>query len=154
MNSSFLDAVKERIIVFDGAMGSNLQNKNLTPDDFAGKDGCNEILVDTRPDVIESIHSSFFEVGCDVVETDTFGSTPIMLGEYDIADRAYELSFKAAQIAKKVAADYSTKSKPRWVAGSIGPTTKLPTLGDVTFDDMRKAFDVQIRGLIDGGTDI
>jgi len=91
MSSSFLDAVKERIIVFDGAMGSNIQNHDLSPDDFEGKDGCNELLVATRPDVIESIHSSFFQVGCDVVETNTFGSTPIMLGEYDIADRAYVL---------------------------------------------------------------
>ena len=115
MSSSFLDAVKERIIVFDGAMGSNIQNHNLSPDDFEGKDGCNELLVASRPNVIESIHSSFFDVGCDVVETDTFGSTPIMLGEYDIADRAYELNFKAAQLARKVANDYSTKSRPRWV---------------------------------------
>src|SRR6185369_10047352 len=91
---------------------------------------------------------------CDVVETDTFGSTPIMLGEYDIADRAYELNFKAAQLARKVANDYSTKSKPRWVAGSIGPTTKSPSLGHITFKEMKETFDVQVRGLIDGGVDI
>jgi len=154
MSSSFLDAVKERIIVFDGAMGTNVQNHNLNADDFGGLEGCNEILVDTRPDVIESIHGAFFDVGCDVVETDTFGSTPIVLGEYNISDRAYELNFKAAQLARKVANDYSTKSKPRWVAGSIGPTTKSPSLGHITFKDMKETFDVQVRGLIDGGVDI
>ena len=154
MSSSFLDAVKERIIVFDGAMGTNIQNQNLTADDFAGLDGCNEILVATKPGAIEVVHSAFFDVGCDVVETDTFGSTPIVLAEYGIADRAYELNVKAAQLAKKVAADYSTKSKPRWVAGSIGPTTKSPSLGHITFKDMKETFDVQVRGLIDGGVDI
>src|SRR5215813_8695807 len=107
MSSSFLDAVKERIIVFDGAMGTNLQNQNLNADDFAGLEGCNEILVDSKPQSVELVHSSFFDVGCDVVETDTFGSTPIVLAEYGIADRAYELNFKAAQLAKKVAADFS-----------------------------------------------
>src|SRR5882724_1305523 len=154
MSSSFLDAVKERIIVFDGAMGTNVQNHNLTEADFGGLEGCNEILVDTRPDVIQSIHSAFFEVGCDVVETDTFGSTPVVLAEYDISDRAYELNFKAAQLARKVADDFSTKSRPRWVAGSIGPTTKAPSLGHITFAAMKESFDVQVRGLIDGGVDI
>lgn len=154
MSNPFLDALKERIVIFDGAMGTSIQARNLTPDDFAGKDGCNELLVDTRPDVIESIHASFLEVGCDVIETNTFGATPIVLAEYDIADRAYELNLKAAQLARRVAAEFSSPEKPRWVAGSIGPTTKLPSLGHISFKDMKAAYDVQVRGLVDGGVDI
>lgn len=150
----FFSALRERIIVFDGAMGTNIQNKGLTPDDFHGLDGCNEYLVVSRPDVIASIHASFFEVGCDVVETNSFGSTSIVLAEYDIAERAYELNLKAAQLAKNVAADFSTAERPRWVAGSIGPTTKLPSLGHISFREMKAAYDVQVRGLLDGGADI
>src|SRR4051794_35876357 len=115
--SSFIDALKERIIVFDGAMGTNIQAQNLTPDDFFGLDGCNEYLVESKPQAMEKIHAAFFEAGCDVVETDTFGSSSIVLAEYDIAHLAYELNFKAAQLAKRVASDFSTTQKPRWVAG-------------------------------------
>ncbi|HVG38570.1 MAG TPA: methionine synthase, partial [Pyrinomonadaceae bacterium] len=134
--------------------GTNIQTRDLTPDDFGGLDGCNEYLVVTRPDVIESVHAAFFEVGCDVVETDSFGSTSIVLAEYDIADRAYDLNLRAAQIAKRVAADFSTKEKPRWVAGSIGPTTKLPSLGHITFAEMKASYYDQARGLVDGGADL
>jgi len=126
--NTFLKALRERIVVFDGAMGTNIQSQNLTPDDFGGLDGCNEYLVITKPEAIETVHSGFLEVGCDVVETDSFGSTSIVLAEYNIADQAYDLNFKAAQLAKKVARDYTTPDKPRWVAGSMGPTTKLPSL--------------------------
>ncbi len=152
--SDFLDALKERIIVFDGAMGTNIQTQNLTPDDFGGLDGCNEYLVVTRPAAIETVHAGFLEVGCDVIETDSFGSTSIVLAEYDIADRAYELNLKAAQLARRVAADFSTRQRPRWVAGSMGPTTKLPSLGHITFRDMKASYAEQVRGLLDGGVDI
>lgn len=152
--SQFLETLKERIVVFDGAMGTNIQNRNLTPDDFGGLDGCNEYLVVTRPDVIEAVHANFFEVGCDVVETDSFGSTSIVLAEYDIASQAYDLNFRAAHIAKRVAADFSTKAKPRWVAGSIGPTTKLPSLGHISFQAMKDSYAEQVRGLVDGGVDV
>ncbi len=152
--SNFLDALKQRIVVFDGAMGTNIQAQNLTPDDFGGLDGCNEYLVETRPDAIEKVHAGFLEVGCDVIETDTFGATSVVLAEYGIADRAYDLNFKAAQLAKRVAADFSTKEKPRWVAGSMGPGTKLPSLGQITFRDMKAAYGQQVRGLVDGGVDI
>src|ERR687892_552268 len=117
--ANFLEALKERIVVFDGAMGTNIQTQNLTPDDFGGLDGCNEYLVVTKPDAVEKVHADFLEVGCDVIETDTFGATSIVLAEYDIADLAYELNLRAAQLAGRVAADFSTKEKPRWVAGSI-----------------------------------
>jgi len=152
--NTFLKALRERIVVFDGAMGTNIQSQNLTPDDFGGLDGCNEYLVITKPEAIETVHSGFLEVGCDVVETDSFGSTSIVLAEYNIADQAYDLNFKAAQLAKKVARDYTTPDKPRWVAGSMGPTTKLPSLGHISFLDMKASFAEQARGLIDGGADL
>ncbi len=151
---SFLDTLKERIVVFDGAMGTNIQSQDLTPDDFDGLDGCNEYLVVTKPEAIEKVHAGFLEVGCDVVETDSFGSTSIVLAEYNIADQAYDLNFKAAELAKNVARDYSTPDKPRWVAGSMGPTTKLPSLGHISFLDMKASYAEQARGLIDGGADL
>src|SRR6476659_5236947 len=126
--STFLQTLRERIVVFDGAMGTNIQSQNLTPDDFGGLDGCNEYLVVTKPEAIEKVHAGFLEVGCDVIETDSFGSTSIVLAEYNIADQAYDLNFKAAELAKKVARDYRTSDKPRWGEGSMEPTTKLPSL--------------------------
>ncbi len=152
--ANFLDTLKERIVVFDGAMGTNIQVQNLTPDDFGGLDGCNEYLVVTKPEAVEKVHAGFLDAGCDVVETDTFGATSIVLAEYDIADKAYELNLKATQIAKRVASDYSKTDWPRWVAGSMGPTTKLPSLGHVSFLDMKKSYYDQVRGLIDGGADL
>ncbi len=152
--NDFLKTLKERIVVFDGAMGTNIQTQNLTPDDFGGLDGCNEYLLITKPSAIENVHAGFLEVGCDVIETDSFGSASIVLAEYDIAHLAYELNFKAAQLAKKVAVDFSTTEKPRFVAGSMGPTTKLPSLGHITFLDMKASYAEQVRGLLDGGADI
>jgi 5-methyltetrahydrofolate--homocysteine methyltransferase len=152
--ASFLDILKERIVVFDGAMGTNIQVQNLTPDDFGGLDGCNEYLVVTKPEAVEKVHIGFLEVGCDVIETDTFGAASIVLAEYDIADKAYDLNLRAAQIAKRVASDYSKKDWPRWVAGSMGPTTKLPSLGHISFLDMKKSYYDQVRGLVDGGVDL
>jgi len=156
MNTNFLDALKERIIVFDGAMGTNIQSQNLTADDFGGAqlEGCNEYLLISKPEAIEKVHADFFTVGCDVVETNSFGSTPIVLAEYDIAHLTYELNLKAAQLAKRVANDFSTPDKPRWVSGSIGPGTKLPTLGHITFKDLKAAYADQVRGLIEGGVDL
>src|SRR5918911_47691 len=115
---SYLDAVRERVVVYDGATGTNLQLRDLGPDDFGGTqyEGCNEILVDTRPDVVADLHRSFFDVGVDVVETDTFGGFAVPLNEYGLADRAHELNVAAARIAKEVAADFSTPDHPRFVA--------------------------------------
>src|ERR1041385_6092017 len=138
--ASFLDTLKERIVVFDGAMGTNIQVQNLTPDDFGGLDGCNEYLVVTKPEAVEKVHAGFLEVGCDVIETDSFGGASIVLAEYQIAHLAYDLNKKAAELAKRVASDFSTKEKPRWVAGSMGPTTKLPTLGHISFLDMKASY--------------
>ena len=154
--SDFLDTLKERIIVFDGAMGTNLQVQNLTLDDFGGLrfEGCNENLLVTRPDAVEKVHAGFLEVGCDVVETNSFNGTPVDFEEYGIGDKAYEMNVLAARLAKRVAADYSNAEKPRWVAGSMGPGRKLPTLGHISFVDLRNTYAEQVRGLIDGGVDL
>jgi 5-methyltetrahydrofolate--homocysteine methyltransferase len=154
--SSLLETLKERIVVFDGAMGTNLQVQNLTLDDFGGPrfEGCNENLLVTRPDAVEKVHTGFLDVGCDVIETNSFNGTPVDFAEYGVADKAYDMNVLAARLAKRVAADYSTKDKPRWVAGSMGPGRKLPTLGHISYTDLRDAYSVQARGLLDGGVDL
>jgi 5-methyltetrahydrofolate--homocysteine methyltransferase len=146
--------LKKKVLIFDGAMGTSIHKYDLSLDDFRGLENCSEILVDSRPDVIEEIHASFFEVGCDVVETDTFGGSPVVLAEFSIADQAYDLNFKAAELARRVASDFSTKDKPRFVSGSIGPTTKLPSLGHIAFREMKDAYYQQVAGLVDGGVDV
>ena len=154
--SYFEKRLLEKIIVFDGATGTNLQVMNLTADDFGGEalNGCNEHLVFTRPDVVEKLHASFLEVGCDVIETDSFGSTPIVLGEYNLAEQAYEHNRRAAEIAKKMVREFSTPAHPRFVAGSVGPTTKLPSLQHISYAEMKKAYEVQVAGLMEGGCDL
>src|SRR4030095_9976193 len=140
--SEFLKTLKERIVVFDGAMGTNLQVQNLSLDDFGGLrfEGCNENLLVTIPDAVEKVHAGFLEVGCDVIETNSFNGTPVDFAEYGIADKAYDMNVLAARLAKRVAADFASKSKPRWVAGSMGPGRKLPTLGHISFIDLRNAY--------------
>jgi 5-methyltetrahydrofolate--homocysteine methyltransferase len=154
--SSYLRAVSERVVVFDGAMGTNLQLAGLTADDFGGPDleGCNELLVVTRPEVVDRVHRSFFEVGCDVVETDTFGAFAPVLAEYGQAHRVAELNRAAAQLARQAADDFATPDRPRWVAGSIGPGTKFPTLGQIRYADLRDAYQEQAAALIEGGVDL
>ncbi|MBI2620487.1 MAG: methionine synthase [Ignavibacteriales bacterium] len=156
MKSSFLDILKEKIIVFDGAMGTHLQGQRLTPDDFGGEQfaGCNEYLVLTKPSAVENVHKDYLEAGCDVVETNSFGSTSIVLAEYGLQDRAFDLNYASAQIAKRVAADFSGNGRRRLVAGSMGPTTKLPSLGHIRFTDMADAYYVQAKGLVEGGADL
>ncbi|HEX8688444.1 MAG TPA: homocysteine S-methyltransferase family protein, partial [Pyrinomonadaceae bacterium] len=146
----------DHVTVFDGAMGTSLQSQNLTVDDYGGPqfEGCPEYLLVSKPSAVERVHAAFLEVGCDVIETDSFGGLPFVLGEYGIAEMAYELNRKAAELARRVAADFSTKAHPRWVAGSMGPGTKLPTLGHITFDALRAAYAEQVRGLMDGGVDL
>src|SRR5918999_1583323 len=155
-NSSFLDALKERIVVFDGAMGTNLHAQGLTVEDYGGPqfENCTEELPLPRPDAVGREHAEFFEAGCDVVETNTFGANPIVLSEFQIAHLAYDLNVSAARMAKRIAADYSTSARPRWVAGSMGPGTKLPTLGHTTYDALQASYAEQVRGLFDGGVDL
>ncbi|MBD1900327.1 methionine synthase [Trichocoleus sp. DQ-A3] len=159
MTSPFLTRLhspERPVIVFDGAMGTNLQTQNLTAADFGGPEyeGCNEYLVHTKPEAVEKVHRDFLAVGADVIETDTFGGASIVLAEYDLADQAYYLNKKAAELAKRVAAEFSTPEKPRFVAGSIGPTTKLPTLGHIDFDTLQASFEEQAEALYDGGVDL
>ena len=131
--ADFLQILKERVVIYDGAMGTNIQQRNPTLDDYWGKENCSEVLVLSRPDIIRDIHADFFGAGCDIVETNTFGGSSIVLGEFDLRDRVREINLKAAQLAKQVAQQFSTKEKPRFVAGSLGPTTKLPSLGHISF---------------------
>jgi 5-methyltetrahydrofolate--homocysteine methyltransferase len=154
--TDFLQTLKDRIVVFDGAMGTNLQSQNLTLEDYGGAqfEGCPEYLLISKPAAVENVHAAFLEVGCDVIETDSFGGLPFVLGEYGIAGMAYELNLKAAQLARRVAADFSTKAHTRWVAGSMGPGTKLPTLGHISYLDLKAAYAEQVRGLLDGGVDL
>ncbi|MBI3580353.1 MAG: homocysteine S-methyltransferase family protein, partial [Ignavibacteriales bacterium] len=156
MRKSFLDILNEKIIVFDGATGTHLQGQNLTADDFGGEhlNGCNEYLVVSKPSAVENVHRDYLEVGCDVVETNSFGGTSIVLAEYGLEEKAYELNFKAAQIAKRVASDFSQSGHPRFVAGSMGPTTKLPSLGHISFKEMSKSYYIQAKGLVEGGADL
>ncbi len=151
------ELLRQRILVLDGAMGTMLQQADLTAADFGGPEleGCNENLVITRPDVITGIHRKYFEAGADIVETNTFGSTSIVLAEYGLAARAYEISRVAAAIARGAADQLATPAKPRFVAGSMGPTTKsLTVTGGTTFEELRDNYHEQARGLIDGGADI
>jgi 5-methyltetrahydrofolate--homocysteine methyltransferase len=152
--TDFLQTVRQRVVIYDGAMGTNIHARNPTLDDYWGKENCSEILVLSRPDIIRDIHADFFAVGCDVVETNTFGGMRIVLSEFDLADRVHEINVKAAQLAREVAQQFSTKDKPRFVAGSMGPSTKLPSLGHISFEAMRSAYEEQAAGLIEGGVDV
>ncbi|MGB9362501.1 MAG: homocysteine S-methyltransferase family protein, partial [Candidatus Sulfotelmatobacter sp.] len=152
--ADFLQTVKERVVVYDGAMGTNIQTRNPTLDDYWGKENCSEVLVLSRPDIIREIHADFFKAGCDIVETDTFGGSRIVLGEFELADRVREINVKAAQLAREVAQEFSTKDRPRFVAGSMGPTTKLPSLGHIGFEAMVAAYEEQASALIEGGVDV
>ncbi len=154
--NSFLDAIRERVVIYDGATGTNLQLLGLEADDFGGAslEGCNEILVLTKPEAIRGLHASFLEVGVDVIETDSFGSTSIVLNEYQIPEKAFDLNVAAARLAREVASDFSTADRPRWVAGSMGPGTKFPSLGQIRFDQLVEAYEEQASGLIEGGVDL
>jgi 5-methyltetrahydrofolate--homocysteine methyltransferase len=159
MKSLFLERLHSSdrpVLVFDGAMGTNLQVQNLTAEDFGGAEyeGCNEYLVHTNPEAVANVHRGFLEAGADVIETDTFGGTSVVLAEYDLGDQAYYLNKTAAQLAKKLAQEYSTPEKPRFVAGSMGPGTKLPTLGHIDFDTLKNAYITQAEALYDGGVDL
>ena len=151
---AFLELLDERVLVFDGAMGTSIHALELPLRDYNQLENCSEILTETRPDAIEQIHRSFLEVGCDAVETNTFGANRIVLGEFGIADRTYDLNLKAAQIARRACNAYSTPDRPRFVAGSIGPGTRLISLRQATYDDLAGSYWDQMRGLLDGGVDV
>ncbi len=157
----YLSALSTRALIFDGAMGTSIQARDLTAADFGGGalEGCNDHLVLTRPDVIEEIHASFLEVGCDVVETDTFRANRLTMGEYGLHDRVVELNRAAAALARRVCDRYATPDRPRFVAGSIGPSgflpsTSDPSLGSMTYEELADVFAEQARGLLEGGVDV
>ncbi len=154
MPDDFRQHLRERVLIFDGAMGTSIQDRNLSPDDFQGKEGCNELLVLSRPQVIREIHASFLTVGCDAIETNTFGASRLVLGEYGLAERAYEINRAAARLAREVAADFSSPGQPRFVVGAMGPGTRLPSLGQIGFDELLAMYAEQARGLMDGGADV
>jgi 5-methyltetrahydrofolate--homocysteine methyltransferase len=156
-NTPIEDQLKKRILIMDGAMGTMLQEAKLTAENFGGEeyDGCNEYLNVTAPDVIKSIHLTYLEAGADIIETNTFGGTNLVLDEYDLGERAYEINKLGAEIARRAVDAVSTEEWPRFVAGSMGPTTKtLSVTGGTTFDALRDAYAEQARGLIDGGADL
>ncbi|MSY40856.1 MAG: methionine synthase, partial [Actinobacteria bacterium] len=153
MIETLRQALATRVVVADGAMGTMLQAADPSLDDFQGYEGCNEILNVTRPEVVASIHDEYFQVGVDAVETNTFGANFANLGEYDISDRIYELARAGTEIAREVADGWSTPDRPRWVLGSVGPGTKLPSLGHAPFALLRDAYQTQAAALIDGGAD-
>ncbi|TVR27629.1 MAG: methionine synthase [Ilumatobacter sp.] len=152
----YLRALDERILVFDGAFGTFVQDLDLDADDFGGPqlEGCNEMLCLTRPDVITAMHEAFLDVGVDAVETASFGSFSTVLTEYDIPEKAHELNVAAARLAREVADGYAADGRPRFVAGSMGPGTKLPSLGHIGFDELRDSYADQARGLLEGGVDL
>jgi 5-methyltetrahydrofolate--homocysteine methyltransferase len=153
MTRSLSKALGERVVVADGAMGTMLQASAATLDDFDGHEGCNEILNVTRPDIVSSVHEAYFEAGVDCVTTNTFGANLANLGEYGITERIGEFSEAGARIARAVADRWSTPGYPRWVLGSVGPGTKLPTLGHVKFAELRDAYQRNAAGMLRGGVD-
>ena len=151
------EILAERILVMDGATGTWIQGQNLTAADFGGEEyeGCNEHLVLTRPDVVRRMHASYLEAGADMVETDTFGGTPLVLAEYGLAGKAFEINKRAAELAREAAAQYATAARPRFVAGSMGPTTRSVTVtGGVTFEALTNHYKTQAAGLVAGGADV
>src|SRR6266849_7646987 len=152
---ALFDALASRIVILDGAMGTMVHQADLSLDkDFLGKENCPEVLVLTRPDVIGGIHRAYLEAGADIIETNTFGGTAIVLAEFQLEERAYEINFAAAKLARRIADEFSTPSKPRFVAGSIGPTTKdLNITNTITFQELRKNYYDQAKALVEGGVD-
>lgn len=148
--------LKTHLLVLDGAMGTAIQNLNLRASDFGGTqfEGCNENLVLTRPEVIRNIYDDYLQAGADIIETNTFGATPLVLDEYGLGSKSSEINFAAAQIARKIADTYCSPTKPRFVAGSIGPTTKaISVTGGITFKDLVSTFFSQAKALLNGGVD-
>jgi 5-methyltetrahydrofolate--homocysteine methyltransferase len=160
-NRRYLDALEKRVLVYDGAMGTSLQALNLTASQFGGEQyqGCNDFLVISYPQAVEAVHRSFLEVGVDVIETDTFRANRVTLKEYGLQERVLEINQRAAELARRLADEYSQAGQARFVAGSMGPSGKLPSmndpeLSDMSFDDLKEVFREQATGLIKGGVDL
>ena len=164
MERNIEEALRQRILVLDGGLGTLIQARKLAESDYGGHLGCNDYLVKTRPDVIAEIHAAYFEAGADIVSTDTFNANPVSLRDYDLQDQTYELNRTAAALAREVADRFETQDgQPRFVAGSVGPTNRSasmspdvnnPGFRNITFDELAAGYADQIRGLIDGGADL
>ncbi|MCG8404506.1 MAG: methionine synthase [Phycisphaerales bacterium] len=155
MDSLFLKCLEDRVLVVDGAMGTSVYARELSLDsDYRGCENCPEIITESRPDVIEEIHDSFLKIGADCIETNTFGANKIVLSEFDLTDQTYALNRKSAEIARRSADKFTKPDAPRFVLGSMGPGTKLPSLGHTTFDVLEDSYAEQARGLLDGGIDV
>ncbi len=152
-SQALIDAVRTRVVVADGAMGTMIQEASPTLDDFQGHEGCNEILNVTRPEVIQHIHAQYLKSGAEAIETNTFGANFANLAEYGIEDRIEELAYAGSKLAREIADDFATDAKPRWVLGSMGPGTKLPSLGHEKFAVLRDAYQLQVTGMLRGGVD-
>ena len=152
----YLEALARGVLIYDGATGTSFQMQDLHAEDFGGHafEGCNEMLCITRPDAVETLHRSFLDVGVDVIETNSFGSFSVVLNEYGIADRAHELAYASASIAKRVADSYNSASRRTFVAGSMGPGTKFPTLGQISYDDLTNSYEEMAYALLEGGVDV
>src|SRR3954454_5125611 len=148
-----LEALRDRVLLCDGGMGSRVQALTLDIDkDYWGRENCTDVLTLSRPDLVRDIHRGYFAAGADMVETNTFGAPPITLGEFDLADRAFEINKRAGELAREAAESFAD-GRHRWVIGSIGPGTKLPSLGNIAYDPLEAALAEQCRGLIAGGVD-
>ena len=152
-SQALLEAIRSRVVVADGAMGTMIQEAKPTLADYQNLEGCNEVLNVTRPDIIKSIHARYLEAGSEAIETNTFGANWANLAEYDIEDRIEELAQAGAAVAREIADEYTTEEKPRWVLGSVGPGTKLPSLGHAPYAQLRDAYQTQVRGMLHGGVD-
>ena len=152
-----LDAVRQRVVIFDGAMGTSLQLADLSAEDFGGAalEGCNEALVLSRPDVVSSVHRSFLDAGVDVVETNAFGAFRVVLAEYGLQERVQEINLGAARLARGAVDDATTADgRTRWVAGNLGPGTRFPSLGQIPYVELRDGYQEQAAALLDGGVDL
>src|SRR6516164_8081287 len=150
----FLDYLADRVVLCDGAMGTQVQARNLDIErDFVGNENCTEILCDSRPDLVREIHLDYLRAGCDVVQTNSFGGSPITLGEFGLGDRAFALNRRAAELAREAVVEFAHDGRTRFVLGSVGPGTRLPSLGHVAYQDLEDALALQCAGLIAGGVD-
>src|SRR5579884_4213604 len=154
--AAYLDAARRRVVIFDGAMGTSLQLAGLTAEDFGGPalEGCNEALVLSKPEAVAAVHRAFLEVGVDVIETNAFGAFRTVLAEYGLQDRVHDINLAAARIAREAADAASTPERPRWVAGNLGPGTKFPTLGQISYGELRDNYQEQAIALLEGGVDL
>src|SRR6516164_8574455 len=150
----FLDYLSYRVVLCDGAMGTQAQARNLDVErDYLGNENCTEILNESRPDLIRHIHRGYLEAGCDAVQTNSFGGSPLTLGEFGIADRAYDLNRRAAELARETVDEFKSDGRSRFVIGAVGPGTRLPSLGHIDYDALEAALAIQCRGLLEGGAD-